>query len=90
MTYCTNLPKTCNFKATVYDIFYYLYTAKKEKKLLAALHFNENGSREQASTKTNQLRYKITFPKQKKGDFTVKKIKTPSTYGNIYFIIMNM
>lgn len=59
------------------------YQGMQSRLLLAALHFNENGSREQASTKTNQLRYKITFPKQKKGDFTVKKIKTPSTYGYV-------
>lgn len=59
------------------------YQGMESRLLLAALHFNENGSREQASTKTNQLRYKITFPKQKKGDFTVKKIKTPSTYGYV-------
>lgn len=36
--------------------------------MLAALHFNENGMREQATTKEGIKRYDVVFPKYKKGD----------------------
>lgn len=48
---------------------------------LAALHYNENSEKVQAATREGNLQYSIVFPKQKKGEFTVKKVKTQSTYG---------
>ena len=45
---------------------------------LAALHFNENASREQAVTKKGDERYDITF---KKGGYIVKKVLAYPTYG---------
>jgi hypothetical protein len=44
------------------------------------MHFNENGQNVQAITKDGKPRYSITFPKQNKGDFTVKKIKTNNSF----------
>lgn len=35
--------------------------------MLAALHFNENGMREQATTKEEKKIYDVVFPKYKKG-----------------------
>ena len=61
---------------------------KKQKKhaftsrtQLAALHFNENSTRGQAQTQDGNLRYKISFPKHKRGDYIVRVIKENPTYG---------
>ena len=48
---------------------------------LAALHFNENASRLQAVTVKGVPQHKVTFPKAKKGDHVVKKVKTNYTTG---------
>lgn len=47
---------------------------------LAALHFNENSNREQATTQEGEQRYCIRFPKFKRGGHTVRKILTDPTY----------
>ncbi|XP_030222827.1 uncharacterized protein LOC115551293 [Gadus morhua] len=47
---------------------------------LAAMHFNENAGRCQAKTNSGRLRYKLSFPKAKKGAATVKAVKTQRTY----------
>ena len=47
---------------------------------LAVLHFNENSSRLQAVTIDGQPRYSIRFPKHKKGEYSLRIEKTPSTY----------
>ena len=50
--------------------------------LLAALHFNENSTRAQATViASGEGRYKISHPKYKKGEHTVRKITVPPTYG---------
>lgn len=38
-----------------------------DRLMLAALHFNENGMREQATTKEGKKRYDVVSPKFKKG-----------------------
>lgn len=44
--------------------------------ILAALYFNENSSRSQAQRKADgEKRYKIAFPKFKKGGYTVRPVK---------------
>ena len=49
---------------------------------MAALHFNENGHRNQAVTKAGELQWHISYPKGKKGEHVVvKPNKTPITYG---------
>lgn len=47
---------------------------------LAALHFNENSSRDQAVTKGGDRRFDIVFPKYKKGGHVVKKVTKDPTY----------
>ena len=49
--------------------------------MLAALHYNENSRREQATTAAGDKRYVVMFPKHKKGEHTVKPVKEPCTYG---------
>jgi hypothetical protein len=48
---------------------------------LAALHFNENSNRMQAVTHDGQPRFRIQFPKSKKGEHTLRMEKTAPTYG---------
>ncbi|XDV33410.1 hypothetical protein PO909_003834 [Leuciscus waleckii] len=43
---------------------------------LAAMHFNENADREQAMNLESKAVYRIMFPKSKKGQPTVKSVKT--------------
>lgn len=50
--------------------------------MVAALHFNENTSRVQAATKEGNMQYKISFPKFKHGEYSVRKKMVDSTYGN--------
>lgn len=50
---------------------------------LSVLHFNENSNKAQARKADGTLRYSITFPKAKQGEYSVKPIKEPSTYGNL-------
>ncbi|XP_059419942.1 uncharacterized protein LOC132155140 isoform X2 [Carassius carassius] len=47
---------------------------------LAAMHYNENANREQATTTEGQAVYKIVFPKSKKGECTAKPVKIEPTY----------
>ncbi|RXM29595.1 Fatty-acid amide hydrolase 2-A [Acipenser ruthenus] len=49
----------------------------KDRLMMSALHFNENASREQAVTQSGEARYKIDFPKFRRGEHTVKKIMVP-------------
>ncbi|XP_058606125.1 uncharacterized protein LOC131523619 isoform X2 [Onychostoma macrolepis] len=46
---------------------------------LAAMHYNENGDREQTTT-SGQPMYKVVFPKSKKGECTAKPLKTAPSY----------
>ena len=48
---------------------------------LAALHFNENCDLEHATTQGGSQRWKIIYPKYKKGEAVAKKIKVDSTFG---------
>ena len=48
--------------------------------LLAGLHFNENANRSTAKTKEGVERYKVRFPKYKRGGHVLKKIMTATTY----------
>lgn len=48
---------------------------------VAALHFNENSGRQQATSKSGELQYGISYPKAKKGlEAVVKPKKTPPTF----------
>ena len=50
---------------------------------LAALHFNENSSREQAVTASGEERFDILFPKYKKGGHIVRKVTVNPTYSKL-------
>jgi len=50
---------------------------------LAAIHFNENANRPQAQTADGVPLFKISFPKSKKGECTVKRQKTKPTFGYV-------
>lgn len=61
-------------------MYKFSYFGMQSRLTLAALHYNENSEKAQAATREGNLQYSIVFPKQKKGEFTVKKVKTRSTY----------
>ncbi|RXN07569.1 hypothetical protein ROHU_032261 [Labeo rohita] len=50
---------------------------------LAVLHHNENANREQATTSAGEAVYKMIFPKSKKGECTVRPLKTDPTYNYV-------
>ena len=50
---------------------------------LAALHFNENSSRDQAVTQQGELRYEVLVPKFKRGGYTVRKKRVKPTYSEL-------
>ena len=48
---------------------------------MAALHYNENADRKQATSSDGRLQHSIRFPKYKKGGFTGTTLKEDTTYG---------
>ena len=48
--------------------------------LLAGLHYNENGDKDQAVTRAGCKRYSVFFPKFKKGRYSVRPITKKSTF----------
>lgn len=52
---------------------------------IAALHFNENGNRQQRSTQDGTPMYSVSFPKSRKGEGIAKEIKVQQTYGKCCF-----
>lgn len=67
----------------MYDMLIYLLVYRLR---LAALHYNENGNKEQARTKAGTRRFCISFPKYKQGGHVVRQLKVASTYGKFYYI----
>ncbi|XP_069109654.1 uncharacterized protein [Argopecten irradians] len=57
--------------------------------LLAALHFNENGGRELAVSKDGTACVNIVFPKHKKGNYTVRELKTEPTYNYVHELLQS-
>ena len=55
--------------------------------LLAALHYNENSQRQQATTADGRLRFCIKYPKFKKGGYSVRKIKCDSTHNYVQLLL---
>ncbi|XP_078327710.1 uncharacterized protein LOC111106332 isoform X2 [Crassostrea virginica] len=64
-------------------MFGFSYQGMLSRLRLAALHYNENGMREQAFTKDGQPQYNIIYPKFKKGGYTVREVKIGCTFGYV-------
>nr|XP_055062763.1 uncharacterized protein LOC129445807 [Misgurnus anguillicaudatus] len=47
---------------------------------LATMHYNENADREQAVTKAGEAKFKVVFPKSKRGECVARPVKTQATY----------
>ena len=60
-----------------YCFIFYLFLRLR----LAALHYNENGMRDQATTKDGDKRYNVVFPKFKSGESTIREVKVACTFG---------
>ena len=48
------------------------------------MYFNENFGRAQAVSKDGKERIQIVFPKQKHGEFILKIVPVPKTYGKLF------
>lgn len=55
---------------------------------MAALHYNENGKREQAVTQAGDDQWKYRSPKARKGHHSVDRRLKPATYGNMTIILL--
>lgn len=67
----------CHFAPKFHHFF---YDAMNARVLLAAIHQNENTERRQAITKGGDLRWKVAYPKAKKGDHTLKAVLDTCSY----------
>ena len=54
---------------------------KNYRTALAAIHFNENAQRPQATTRAGEKQYAMSFPKSRKGEAIVKEVKVNQTFG---------
>ncbi|XP_071965513.1 uncharacterized protein [Antedon mediterranea] len=64
-------------------MFHFSYSGMKSRLFIAALHYNENSTREQMVNKAGEKQYVISFPKYKKGGYIVKKLLTECTYNYV-------
>lgn len=62
---------------------HYFYSAMEARILLAALHFNENSQRPQATTNQGQLQWALSFPKARKGQAVVKPVTIQATFAYV-------
>ena len=67
-----------------YNCYYQMLNKSLCRQRLAGLHYNENHARQQAQTADGHLRYSIVFPKAKKGDYTVRPVKTKPTFSKFH------
>ncbi|XP_071496168.1 uncharacterized protein [Diadema antillarum] len=58
----------------------YSYHGLMSRIQLAAMHFNENNAREQATTRTGEKRFKVHKPKYKQGKASARPIKEDATF----------
>lgn len=54
--------------------------------IIAALHFNENNNRLQASDQTGKERYSLVYRKSKK-DYSIQEVKVDCTFGKCSFTL---
>ncbi|XP_064651530.1 uncharacterized protein LOC135502532 [Lineus longissimus] len=64
-------------------MYHFGYLGMKSRLQLAGLHFNENSGRDQAKLKNGEEQFNISFPKFKKGDFSVKRVLTKCTFNYV-------
>ncbi|KAL5019861.1 hypothetical protein ScPMuIL_002753 [Solemya velum] len=70
---------------------HFFHNAMLARTYVAALHYNENSGRVQACTKTGEARWKVSWPKAKKGvEAVVKPTKVDPTFGRHYFLGNNV
>ena len=73
----------CPLMSVIWNVYIDIYRIT-----LAALHYNENGMRDQAVTKAWKKRYSIVYPKFKKGGYTVREVKVNCTFCKYTVFIM--
>lgn len=69
---------SCSYALTVFNFENFL------RLCIAALHFNENVHRVQATLPNGDLQWRVEYPKAKAGDFIVRKRKVKMTHGEFF------
>eukprot|EP00105_Crassostrea_gigas_P041763 XP_019925911.1 PREDICTED: uncharacterized protein LOC109619685 [Crassostrea gigas] len=59
---------------------HYFHAQMEARLLLAALHFNENSTRQQAKNQNGDLIYSVSFPKGRHGEGVAKEVKVKQTF----------
>ena len=54
--------------------------------ILAAIHFNYNIYRKSKVDMHGNVKLKVTYPKFKEGEATVKEVKVVPNYGKVFFV----
>ncbi|KAJ8018039.1 hypothetical protein HOLleu_44188 [Holothuria leucospilota] len=70
-----------NFFAPKLTVF--SYEGMTCRMLLAAMHYNENSNRDAATTQSGEKLYSIDFPRAKGGDYTLREVQSPATFGYV-------
>ncbi|KAK3741591.1 hypothetical protein QZH41_012534 [Actinostola sp. cb2023] len=65
-------------------MIHFSYKGMKSRTSLAAMHFNENNHREQATNAKGENQYSLQFPKAKSGGYVLRKISKDCTYGKYF------
>lgn len=62
---------------------HYFHAQMGARLLLAALHINENSTRQQAKNQNGDLIYSVSFPKGRHGEGVAKEVKVKQTFNYI-------
>uniref|UniRef100_X1Z087 39S ribosomal protein L33, mitochondrial n=1 Tax=Capitella teleta TaxID=283909 RepID=X1Z087_CAPTE len=63
------------------------FQAMNGRVLLAVMHFNENSNRQSKISRDGKEQYSIHYPKYRKGDPIVRRIKTAPTHSKLPFVL---
>lgn len=65
-----------------YMLIFFLVFILSVRSILAALHFNYNLKRDVKLDAEGEPKLRVTFPKYKEGEGTVREARVPANYGN--------
>lgn len=64
----------------IFNIRFNILKKKCFRLFLAAMHFNENSSRQQSMTKDGNKQYAVSYPKGRGGEGVAKEVKVDQTF----------
>ena len=66
---------------------HYFFPEMQARILIAALHFNENSNRSQATSGCGDPCWAVSFPKSRRGEAVVKEVKVSITYNYVNMLL---